>query len=195
MFGVEWFGLWPNNGDISVGLLDQSAILQAAVNATPRVNGKLILPEFGITVRTASCCQVGRLLFRRRCWTGRPDSGIFRNNAAILHWNGPTNLPMIKLRLRPYHARQLRALDTCPHPTPRIGPTRPPSRSTLDMPSGTTTTTADVFKGLMFASAGRTHRSKASGSPTRLSTTSSSWSSRTASSPARARTIPTIGFR
>ena len=158
---AEWFGLWPNNGaNVTWNHADQSAALQAAIDATPLVNGATFTPSFGVTISSPLIISNrSSYFFGGRTPNLASGSRYYPRFDSIINWNGATNVPMLKIHDVGHSTFANFGLDTrVPTSNAAYWSNMATIFMDVDMPAGTTTTTADFFKSIMFRERG-TNRS------------------------------------
>ena len=150
---MEHFGVVPN------AVMDQYAGAQAAINATPFSEGKLILPDYNFAVGTTLTwtnrrgCYFGT---RNAAYVVSPGYRVYPNPTCVIHWvgaNGGTNLVAYDVGHNTFRGF---GLDT------RIGLNNGDQWTNaagllmdVDMyPTHSTTTSANVFDGIYFRERG-----------------------------------------
>lgn len=155
---VENYGAIPNTGgDIASNLKDQSASVQAAINATPTTGGACIVQPFFATLTNS-------LIFTN--WRGSYFGSLNPNIAsgynyypyvtAGYSWNGPTNLAMLKIHNSGHNTFRGFGLDTLP---PTTNPAYWTNHATLMVDvdlitPNITTTTENHFRSILFRERG-----------------------------------------
>jgi hypothetical protein len=154
---LEWFGTWPNQYDVTSGLRDQSDRVQAAIDATPRDQGVLIIPEYWITITNSLVFTNWRGAYfgGATAATRSPGYRYWPYPVSGFNWNGPTNLAMIKQHNVGHTTFAHFGLDTRPPAQAAYWSNYATLMIDADQLTGhITTTSANRYSGMMFRERG-----------------------------------------